>query len=149
MTGPFTATANRRPSSKNSQAQRIEGQKETNRETWFITGVSRGIGKALAEAALARGDAVIGTVRDGTPDIASEAGLLHILKLDVADAGAGAPTIEAAFEVTGRIEVLVNNAGYGLLGAIEEAEDDDVERLFAANVFGPFRVIRAALPRLR
>jgi NAD(P)-dependent dehydrogenase (short-subunit alcohol dehydrogenase family) len=118
-------------------------------KTWFITGISRGIGKALAEAALARGDTVVGTVRDAAPDIATGSGTLHILKLDVADAGSVAPTVAEAFAVTGRLDVLVNNAGYGLLGAIEEAEDAEVERLFAVNVFGPFRVIRAALPRLR
>ena len=54
-----------------------------------------------------------------------------------------------AFEVSGRIDVIVNNAGYGLLGAIEEATDTEVERLFEVNFFGPFRLIRAALPRLR
>jgi NAD(P)-dependent dehydrogenase (short-subunit alcohol dehydrogenase family) len=118
-------------------------------KTWLITGVSRGIGKALAEAALTRGDTVVGTVRKGAPDIATGTGALHVLTLDVADADAAEPAIAAAFAVTGRIDVLVNNAGYGLLGAIEQAEDTDVERLFAVNVFGPFRMIRAALPRLR
>jgi NAD(P)-dependent dehydrogenase (short-subunit alcohol dehydrogenase family) len=118
-------------------------------KTWFITGISRGIGKAIAEAALARGDTVVGTVRDEAPDIAAGTGTLRVLKLDVADAGSVAPTIAEAFGVTGRLDVLINNAGYGLLGAIEEADDADVERLFAVNVFGPFRVIRAALPRLR
>jgi NAD(P)-dependent dehydrogenase (short-subunit alcohol dehydrogenase family) len=82
-------------------------------------------------------------------NIATGSGSLHILPLDVSDAGAVAPTIERAFAITGRIDVLVNNAGYGLLGAIEQAKDADVERLFAVNVYGPFRVIRAALPRLR
>jgi NAD(P)-dependent dehydrogenase (short-subunit alcohol dehydrogenase family) len=117
--------------------------------TWFITGVSRGIGKALAEAALAGGDTVIGTVRHGTPDIARGAGALHVLELDVADVDAIEPAIAEAFGITGRIDVLVNNAGYGLLGAIEEAADADVDRLYAVDVFGPFRIIRAALPRLR
>jgi NAD(P)-dependent dehydrogenase (short-subunit alcohol dehydrogenase family) len=118
-------------------------------KTWFITGVSRGLGKALAEAALARGDTVIGTIRSSAPEIATGSGSLHILPLDVGDAGAVAPTVNRAFAITGRIDVLVNNAGYGLLGAIEQAKDSDVERLFAVNVYGPFRVIRAALPRLR
>ena len=118
-------------------------------KSWFITGVSRGLGKALAEAALARGDTVVGTVREGAPDIATGTGALHVLPLDVSDAAAIAATVDKAFAVTGRIDVLVNNAGYGLLGAIEEAGDADVERLFAINVFGPFRLIRAALPRLR
>lgn len=118
-------------------------------KTWLITGISRGLGKALAEAALARGDTVIGTVRHGTPDIAPAAGTLHVLALDIADAAAIAPAIDAAFAQTGRIDVLVNNAGYGLLGAIEEATDAEVERLFRTNVLGPFALIRAALPGLR
>lgn len=118
-------------------------------KTWFITGISRGLGKALAEAALARGDTVIGTVREGAPDIAPGRGTLHVLTLDVTDADAIAPAVAEAFAKTARIDVLVNNAGYGLLGAIEEASDAEVARLFDVNVFGPFRLIRAALPRLR
>ena len=118
-------------------------------KTWLITGVSRGLGRALAEAALARGDTVIGTVREGAPDIAAGSGMLHVLTLDVARAEAIAPAVAEAFGYTGRIDVLVNNAGYGLLGAVEEATDAEVARLFDVNVFGPFRLIRAALPRLR
>lgn len=118
-------------------------------KTWLITGVSRGLGKALAEAALARGDTVVGTVRDSAPEIATGAGAFHALPLDVADGQAIAPAVDRAFGFTGRINVLVNNAGYGLLGAIEEAQDEEVARLFDVNVFGPFRLIRAALPRLR
>lgn len=118
-------------------------------KTWFITGISRGLGKAMAQAALARGDTVIGTVREGSPDLEPGNGALHVLPLDIADGAAIAPAIERAFDYTGRIDVLVNNAGYGLLGAIEEATDAEVQRLFDVNVFGPFRLIRAALPRMR
>lgn len=118
-------------------------------KTWFITGISRGLGKALAEAALARGDTVIGTVREGRPDIRSGNGMLHVLTLDLTDAGAIAPAVGVAFAKTGRIDVVVNNAGYGLLGALEEASDAEFERLFAVNVFAPFAIIRAALPELR
>jgi NAD(P)-dependent dehydrogenase (short-subunit alcohol dehydrogenase family) len=74
---------------------------------------------------------------------------LHVIQFDVTDRSSTATIIARAFEITGRVDVLVNNVGYGLLGAIEEAEDADVERLFEVNVFGPFRIIRAALPRLR
>ncbi len=122
---------------------------ESTKKTWFITGVSRGLGKAMAEAALERGDTVIGTVREGAPAIETGTGDLHLLKLDVADSEAIAPIMAQAFAVTGRIDVLVNNAGYGLLGAIEAASDNEVEQLFEVNVFGPFRLIRAALPQLR
>jgi NAD(P)-dependent dehydrogenase (short-subunit alcohol dehydrogenase family) len=118
-------------------------------KTWFITGISRGLGLALAEAALARGDTVIGTVRGAAPPIAQGAGTLHLLTLDMADAAAIAPAVERAFGLAGRIDVIVNNAGYGLLGAFEQASDAEAERLFAVDVFGPIRLIRAALPRLR
>jgi NAD(P)-dependent dehydrogenase (short-subunit alcohol dehydrogenase family) len=124
-------------------------RRRTIMKRWFITGVSRGLGKALAEAALRRGDTVIGTTRDGSADLTGDGGALHIIALDVADPAAAEPAIARPFELAYRIDVMVNNAGYGLLGAIEEATDDEVERLFAVNLFGPFRLIRAALPRLR
>lgn len=118
-------------------------------KTWFITGISRGLGLALAKAALAKGDTVIGTVRNGTPALPASPGTLDILTLDMADGGAIASAVEQAFAKTGRIDVIVNNAGYGLLGAIEKATDAEVTRLFEVDVFGPFRLIRAALPHLR
>jgi len=118
-------------------------------KTWFITGISRGLGKALAQAALARGDTVVGTVREGAPDLDAGSGTLHVLPVDLTDTAAIAPAVQAAFDKAGRIDVLVNNAGYGLLGALEEATDAEFQRLFAVNVFAPFAVIRAALPALR
>jgi len=118
-------------------------------KNWFITGVSRGIGKALAEAALERGDTVVGTVREGTPEIAAGRGTFHCLPLEVRDPAAIQATVARAFELAGRLDVIVNNAGYGLLGAIENASDAEMMRLFEVNVFGPVRVIRAALPKLR
>ena len=116
---------------------------------WFITGISRGLGKALAEAALARGDRVVGTTRDGKSDIAAPRGTLHVLPLEVGDAAAIDSTVAKAFELAGELDVVVNNAAYGLLGAIENGSDAEVARLFEVNVFGTFRVIRAALPKLR
>lgn len=116
---------------------------------WFITGVSRGFGRALAEAALSRGDTVVGTVRDGRPEIDEGAGRLHLLPLDLTEADAAGAAVARAFELCGRIDVLVNNAGYGLLGAVEDATDAEIARLFEVNVLGPMRIIRAALPRLR
>ncbi|MDG2527296.1 SDR family NAD(P)-dependent oxidoreductase [Caulobacter endophyticus] len=117
---------------------------------WFITGISRGLGLALAKAALARGDTVVGTVRSGAPPVRGEAGRLHVLTLDVTDGAAITAVVDEAFRLAGgRLDVVVNNAGYGLLGALEDATDAEAERLFATDVFGPFKVIRAALPRLR
>jgi len=118
-------------------------------KTWFITGISRGLGHSLAKAALAQGDTVIGTVRSGSPDLPAGAGTLHVLTLDLADGAAVEAAVERAFSLGDRIDVIVNNAGYGLLGAIEKATDGEVTRLFDVDVFGPFRLIRAALPRLR
>ncbi len=118
-------------------------------KTWLITGVSRGLGKSLAAAALQTGDTVIGTVRSGTPDIAPGPGALHILPLEVTDPAAVDATIAAAFAINGRIDVLVNNAGYGLLGALEHSTEAQMEHLFATDIFAPIRLIRAAIPRLR
>lgn len=118
-------------------------------KTWFITGISRGLGFALAKAALAAGDRVIGTVRSGQPDLPANGDRLTVVTLDVADAAASEAAVQAAFETAGRIDVIVNNAGYGLLGAVEQASDAEAARLFAVDVFAPFRIIRAALPYLR
>jgi NAD(P)-dependent dehydrogenase (short-subunit alcohol dehydrogenase family) len=118
-------------------------------KTWFITGISRGLGLALAKAALAEGDAVIGTVRNGKPDLKAAPGKLRIITVDMADGVAAEGAIQQAFAEAGRIDVIVNNAGYGLFGATEKATDDELTRIFAVDVFAPFRIIRAALPYLR
>lgn len=117
--------------------------------TWFITGISRGLGKALATAALAEGDTVVGTVRTGPFSLDHGKGTLHVLNVDLVDGNDAAASVAKAFELAGQIDVIVNNAGYGLLGAVENATDAEVERLFAVDVFSPFRIIRAALPYLR
>jgi len=117
--------------------------------TWFITGISRGLGCAIAKAALKEGDTVIGTVRDTSPDPASGPGNLHVVKLDVTDGEAVNRAVAQAFASAGAIDVIVNNAGYGLLGALEKATDSEARRLFEVDVFAPFRIIRAALPHLR
>lgn len=115
---------------------------------WLITGISRGLGHALAEAALARGDAVIGTTRDGTRPSRLK-GDLTVLALEMSAPGEVAHIVRQAHAVHGRFDVVVNNAGYGLLGSIEAAADDDVSHLFGVNVFGPLALIRAVLPMLR
>lgn len=118
-------------------------------KTWFITGISRGLGLALAKAALAEGDTVFGTVRDEAPAELIGAQRLHVLKLDVADPAAPPAVVEEVFSRAGRVDVIVNNAGYGLLGALETSTDAELARLFEVDVFGPIRIIRAALPYLR
>jgi NAD(P)-dependent dehydrogenase (short-subunit alcohol dehydrogenase family) len=127
-------------------------EKTANPTVWFITGVSSGFGRSLAEAAFARGDAVVGTVRnDGqiAPFEALAPGRAHGVLLDVTDAAAVPRAIEQALARAGAIDVLVNNAGYGLFGALEEVSDAEARLLFDTNVFGTVNVIRAVLPHFR
>lgn len=119
---------------------------------WLITGCSTGLGRALAEAVLARGDRAVLTARDAATvaDLAEahpETALA--LPLDVTDAAQVASAVGAAQDRFGRIDVLVNNAGYGYRAAVEEGEDADVARLFATNVFGPVALMKAVLPGMR
>jgi len=118
---------------------------------WFITGASRGIGALITKEALACGDAVVATARNPEP-LAAEFGShpnLLVAKLDVTDEEQARAAAEQAILRFGRIDVLVNNAGYGLLGAVEEATASEVEAVFATNVFGLLKVTRAVLPHMR
>lgn len=119
---------------------------------WLITGVSGGLGRALAEAALARGDRVAGTVRKDADLTAFEAlapertrGFLA----DMADDGAVRAAVEDAEAWLGGIDILVGNAGYGLVGAVEEASLSEIRAQFEVNVFGPIAAIQAVLPHFR
>jgi NAD(P)-dependent dehydrogenase (short-subunit alcohol dehydrogenase family) len=121
-------------------------------KTWLITGTSSGLGRLLAERLLQRGDRVVATLRrEGTLDeLKKQYGdRLHVLTLDVTDIRAVHTNIAAAFEAMGRIDVVVNNAGYGLFGAAEEVTDEQIDRQIATNLTGSIQVIRAALPHLR
>jgi NAD(P)-dependent dehydrogenase (short-subunit alcohol dehydrogenase family) len=120
-----------------------------NRKIWFITGISRGLGLELAKAVLARGGVVIGTTRDGNSALPSVSHSLHLLPLELPSANQATRAIMRAHALHGRLDVIVNNAGCGLLGAIEEAANAEVRRLFDVNFFGPLQVIQAALPFLR
>jgi len=121
------------------------------KRVWMITGAARGIGARIVEAVLAHGDAVVATSRDAASVQkrfpASDA--LLALPLDVTDEAQAATAVQAALARFGRIDVLVNNAGYGLLGAVEEATADEVRRLYDTNVFGLLHVTRAVLPAMR
>jgi NAD(P)-dependent dehydrogenase (short-subunit alcohol dehydrogenase family) len=120
--------------------------------TWFVTGVSRGIGRAIAEAVLGAGHQLLGSVRDprDADDLVSGfPGQVKIVTADVTDPGAVHAAIETALQTFGRIDVLVNNAGYTLLAGIEEATDEQIRDQFETNTFGLFRVTREVLPGMR
>ena len=121
-------------------------------KTWMITGVSGGLGREIARAALERGDIVVGTVRKPEAVAALEAlapSRAHGVVMDVTDTAAVAAAVAKAEGVTGTLDVLVNNAGYGLVGAVEEASLDEVRAQFEVNVFGPLAVLKAVLPAMR
>ena len=121
-------------------------------KTFLITGVSSGFGRAFAEAALDAGHRLIGTVRresDADNFTALAAGRAHPLILDVTDYAAIPAAVAEAERHAGAVEVLVNNAGYGHEGAMEESSMDDLQRQFAANVYGPVAMMKAVLPGMR
>jgi NAD(P)-dependent dehydrogenase (short-subunit alcohol dehydrogenase family) len=118
---------------------------------WLITGASTGFGRKLTEAVLARGGRVVATARNpGTlRDLESAAGgRLLALPLDVTEREQMAAVVEKA-AAFGGIDVLVNNAGYGLLGAMEEFSDQEIDAIFDVNFFGLVRLTRALLPQMR
>jgi NAD(P)-dependent dehydrogenase (short-subunit alcohol dehydrogenase family) len=120
--------------------------------TWLITGTSQGFGRDLVAAALARGDSVVATSRSpekvqaAFPDVSDR---LLPTAMDFRDASQIASVIQSAIKRFGQIDVLINNAGHGLLGAIEEASDSEIAKVFETNVFGLLRVTRAVLPHMR
>jgi NAD(P)-dependent dehydrogenase (short-subunit alcohol dehydrogenase family) len=118
---------------------------------WFITGASRGFGALIAAEALAAGDAVVATARNPgtvTATLGQHERLLAV-RLDVTSETEAHDAVAQAVKKFGRIDVLINNAGYGLLGAIEEASDSETRQLFGTNVFGLLNVTRAALLHMR
>ncbi|HWA45441.1 MAG TPA: oxidoreductase [Hypericibacter adhaerens] len=120
--------------------------------TFLITGVSSGLGRALAEAALAAGHRVAGTLRDEAARAAFDSlapGRSLGLRLDVTDNDAIAPAVAAVEATLGPIDVLVNNAGYGHEGILEESSLADLRRQFEVNVFAPVAMIQAVLPSMR
>jgi NAD(P)-dependent dehydrogenase (short-subunit alcohol dehydrogenase family) len=121
------------------------------KRVWLITGASRGIGALIAEAALADGNAVIAAGRnvDAIAKRLGESPALLPVVLDVTDEAQAKAAVAAGLARFGRIDVLVNNAGFGLLGAVEESSDADVRRMYDTNVFGLLNVTRAVLPTLR
>lgn len=122
-------------------------------KVWLITGAGSGIGAGTAKAALQAGDRVVATarnldkVRNALRDVSGEN--LAFVQLDVTDEGQAKAAVEAAVQQFGRIDVLVNSAGYSLLGNFEEMTTADLERQFATNFYGVVHVMRAVLPVLR
>ncbi len=119
---------------------------------WFITGASRGFGRIWTEAALERGDKVVATARklESIADFKERYGD-HVLtlELDVTDANQVKEVVNKAHQHFGKLDIVLNNAGYSLVGTIEEASADEIRALYETNILGPVSVIQAALPILR
>jgi NAD(P)-dependent dehydrogenase (short-subunit alcohol dehydrogenase family) len=124
---------------------------ENSGRVWFVTGSSRGFGHALATTVLARGERLIATARH--PEFVEEFGEEHpealALRLDVTDGEHARRAVTEAVQRFGRVDVVVNNAGYGHFGAIEELTEAELRQQFEVNLFGVLNVTRAALPQLR
>ncbi|MEU2174779.1 SDR family NAD(P)-dependent oxidoreductase [Nocardia sp. NPDC019219] len=118
-------------------------------KTWFITGAGRGLGRAFTTAALAQGDRVVATARDpeSLTDLADDR--LTVLPLDVRDREHVIATVDKAFAAAGAIDVIVNNAGYGLVGAVEELTEAQIRDQMDTNFYGALWVSQAATPHLR
>ncbi|QEK99534.1 SDR family NAD(P)-dependent oxidoreductase [Olivibacter sp. LS-1] len=121
-------------------------------KVWFITGTSRGFGRVWAEAALARGDKVAATARklESIADLKDQYGeQVLTVALDVTKPDQVKEAVTAAHAHFGRLDIVLNNAGYSLVGTIEEASPADIRALYETNILGPVAVIQAALPLLR
>jgi NADP-dependent 3-hydroxy acid dehydrogenase YdfG len=122
-------------------------------KTWLVTGASSGLGAAIAEAALQAGHSVIATARNPTraaeanPQISNLGGIW--IELDVTSSDTSKVVDRAVNEAGGVIDVVVNNAGYSLLGSIEDMSEAEIETQFSTNVYGPVRVLKGVLPFMR
>jgi len=121
-------------------------------KTWFITGINRGLGRSLAEALLAKGDRVAGTARRLSELDALKVqygDLLWTAELDLTDSTAIRRVVDQAFADLGRIDVVVNNAGYSLAGAVEEGTEEMIRHQLDTNLLGSILVVKAVVPHLR
>lgn len=119
---------------------------------WLITGTSRGLGRALAQAALEAGHRVVATARDASQLRHLEArhgGAVRVVALDVTDPDGAAAAVRAAIEAFGGLDVLVNNAGYGNVGSVEDTSLEDFRRQIETNLFGTILMTKAAIPLMR
>lgn len=124
---------------------------DQNAPVWLITGASRGFGAAFAQTALSHGCRVAATARnvDAVHREFGEQDNLLAVQLDVTDLGSVDQAVRQVVDAWGRIDVLVNNAGYGIFGALEETSPDEIRAIFETNVFGTINVTRAVLPHMR
>lgn len=123
-----------------------------NEKVWLITGSSTGFGRSLTEAVLKKGDRVIATARkpEQLDDlVAKYPDTAKAVRLDVTNPQEVHNAVNAAIDAFGRIDVLINNAGYGTVGAIEEVSDEAIRRQFDTNVFGALEMMRTVLPIMR
>jgi NAD(P)-dependent dehydrogenase (short-subunit alcohol dehydrogenase family) len=133
--------------------RRLSGAKNIMNKVWFITGAGSGLGAGIAKAALRAGDRVVATgrnlekVRNVYPDVAPEN--IAFLPLDVADEAQAKAAVDKATRRFGRIDVLVNSAGYSLLGNFEQMTAADIQQQFAPDFYGVVHVMQAALPVMR
>lgn len=121
-------------------------------KVWFVTGSSRGFGRYWTEAALQRGDLVAATARhvESLTELVEKYGKAVLpLQLDVTDRDAASHAVARTYETFGRLDIVVNNAGYGLFGAIEEVSEEEARAQMETNFFGALWVTQAALPYLR
>ena len=119
----------------------------TTTQTWLITGASGGLGLALVRAALMAGHHVVATTRGSTMPV--EDPRLTVLQLDPSDRVACRRSVQEVIRISGRIDVLVNNAGYGLVGAIEEVAEEEARAILEVDLLGPLWMTQAVLPAMR
>ncbi|UZR98556.1 SDR family NAD(P)-dependent oxidoreductase [Chondrinema litorale] len=132
--------------------QNEKSEASNTEKVWFITGSSRGFGRIWTEAALERGDKVVATARkfESIADLKEKYGKQVLtLEMDVTQPNQVKSAVEAANEYFGRLDIVLNNAGYSLVGTIEEANTDEIRALYETNVLGTVSVIQAVLPLLR
>jgi NAD(P)-dependent dehydrogenase (short-subunit alcohol dehydrogenase family) len=120
-------------------------------QIWFVTGASRGLGFAIAQAVLEKGDAVVAAARNASraEQVLGPSDRVFAVSVDVTDRASIQRAADTAVARFGKIDVIVNNAGYGLMGAVEELDALELEDVFKTNFFGARDVIRALLPTLR
>src|SRR5215510_9782483 len=129
----------------------MKGPNMKNSKVWIVTGAARGFGLEITRAVLASGDTVVAAVRSRPEDLKTQLNHpnLHAAVLDVTNEAQAREVTADTVKKLGRIDVLVNNAGFGLLSAVEEASDEEIKRNYETNVFGLLKVTRAVLPYMR